>query len=112
MPAWEHAATTAIARGAGWIGDEDWTALRRRALGAAARGGEQCDDERLIAAARCWLVFVDDAEAERIVARPGVRRDSLACALDALAGTLRAEPSLLRAGDARPADHHEARVAR
>jgi hypothetical protein len=95
MPAWEHAATTALARSAGWIGDGDWTALRRRALGAAARGGGQPDDERLIAAARCWLALVDDLEAERIVTRPGVRRDPLACALDALATRLREQPDLV-----------------
>lgn len=112
MPAWEHAATTAIARAAGWIDDEDWTALRRRSLGAAARGGDQRDDERLISAARCWLAFVDDAEAARIVARPGVRRDPLACALDALAVRLREDPDVLRTRTARPHTHHDRRVAR
>lgn len=85
-PAWEQAAATALARVDGLITtDGDWWALRARALGAAARGGAQPDDERLIAAARLWLTVVDDPEAARIVARPGVRRDPLACALDACA---------------------------
>lgn len=96
-PAWEHAAATGLARAAGLLGDErDWTALRARALGAAARGGEQPDDERLIAGARVWLALVDDPEAARIVARPGVRRDPLACALDRLAAALTADPTLLQ----------------
>lgn len=98
MPDWEHATTTALARAAGWLADDDdWTALRRRALGAAARGGDQPDDERLIAAARCWLALLaePDLEAERIIHRPGVRRDPLACALDTLASRLRSDPLFL-----------------
>jgi len=78
------------------VGDEDWSALRRRALGAAARGTEHPEDERLIAAARVWLACVDDPEAQRIVLRPGVRRDPLACALDRLAAQLCDNPSMLR----------------
>ena len=34
---WEHAAS-AVAHSRGWIGAEDWPALRRRVLCAAARG--------------------------------------------------------------------------
>ena len=91
-PTWEHATFTGIARAAGWIGDEDWPALRTAMLGAAARGGDHPHDERLIAAARLWLASVDDPQAARIVQRPGVRRDPLACALDALATALLGRP--------------------
>lgn len=96
-PAWEHAAASGLARAAGLIDhDGDWTALRARALGAAARGGAQPDDERLIAAARLWLALVDDPEATRIVGRPGVRHDPLACALDRLASVVAANRAVLR----------------
>ncbi len=88
---WEHAAATAIAHERGWIDDADWAVLRRRVLGAAARGVERRDDERLIAAGRLWLVLVDDPAAARIVARPTVRHDPLAGALDALAQHLHHE---------------------
>ena len=98
-PAWEHAAFTGLSRAAGWIdSSDDWGALRRRALGAAARGALHPADERLVAAARIWLVFVDDPEAERIVSRPGIRRDPVACALDLLARTLRENRGVLRHG--------------
>jgi hypothetical protein len=96
MPAWEHATVTGLARAAGVLDDdEDWTALRRRALGAAARGGSQPEDERMIGAARIWLALVDDPEADRIVHRAGVRHDPLACALDRLAARLRSDTHLL-----------------
>lgn len=95
-PAWEHAAFTGLARAAGWVEDADWHALRKRALGAAARGAEHPHDERLVAAARVWLAFVDDPEAMRIIHRPGVRRDPLACALDQLAALLCENPAALR----------------
>lgn len=49
---------------------DDWTALRKQALGAAARGAGDPDDERLIAGARCWLALVDDHAAEAILRRP------------------------------------------
>jgi hypothetical protein len=88
---WEHVTATALARAAGWIGDDDWTALRRRALGAAARGAGHPSDERTIAAARIWVAFVDDEEAARVLARPTVRRDPLAVALDAYAARLGAD---------------------
>jgi hypothetical protein len=88
---WEHAAATAIAHHRGWIDDADWAVLRRRVLGAAARGVERRDDERLIAAGRLWLAVVDDPAADRIVERPTVRHDPLARALDALAEHLHHE---------------------
>ncbi|HAS12104.1 MAG TPA: hypothetical protein DCS55_16545 [Acidimicrobiaceae bacterium] len=87
---WEHAAATALAHEQGWIDDADWTHLRRRVLGAAARGSRRRDDERLIAAGRMWLALVDDPAAERIVSRPTVRHDPLAVALDVHARHLRA----------------------
>ncbi|MEZ5228774.1 MAG: hypothetical protein R2710_19545 [Acidimicrobiales bacterium] len=87
---WEHTAATALARAAGWIGDDDWSALRRRAFGAAARGTVFAGDERTVAAARIWTALVDDPEAARILARPTVAHDPLAVALDTLATRLRA----------------------
>ncbi len=86
---WEHAAATAIAHSRGWIGAGDWWALRKRVLGAAARGSTRRADERLIAAGRVWLALVHDPDAERIVSRPTVNRDPLAVALDRLARHLR-----------------------
>lgn len=86
---WEHAAATALAHERGWIDGGDWQHLRRRVLGAAARGSSRRDDERLIAAGRIWLALVDDPAAERIVARPTVRHDPLAVALDDHARHLR-----------------------
>ena len=91
--AWEQAAATAIARSQGWVDDSEWAELRRHALGAAARGSADPSDERLIAAARIWLAFVDDPLAARIVVRPTVDRDPLAVALDRLAQRVRAGPS-------------------
>jgi hypothetical protein len=79
----------------GWVGDADWTALRTRALGASARGSEHPHDERLIAAARIWLAFVDDPRAAPLLARPTVRHDPLAVALDRLASRLAADPDAL-----------------
>jgi len=94
-PAWEHAASTALARAMGWIGDDDWPALRARALGASARGTEHPHDERLIAAARIWLVFVDDPRAAPLLARPTVQHDPLAVALDRVASRLAADSQAL-----------------
>ncbi len=94
-PAWEHAAATGLARAMGWVGDADWAALRTRALGASARGVEHPHDERLIAAARIWLAFVDDPRAAPLLARPTVRHDPLAVALDRLASRLAADPDAL-----------------
>ena len=85
-PDWEHAAVTAIGRATGWLSDDrDWDALRQRALGAAARGVEDPGDERFIAAARCWVALVDDERAAAVLARPTIRHDPLALALDNLA---------------------------
>jgi hypothetical protein len=86
---WEHAAASAIAYSRGWIDSDDWPAMRRRVMGAAARGVSRRDDERLIAAGRVWLAMIDDPSAERIVRRPTVRHDPLAVALDVLADHLR-----------------------
>lgn len=102
--AWEHAASTALARAVGWIGDDDWAALRAPVLGAAARGTAAVADERLVAAGRIWLALVDDAPAARIVGRPSVQHDPLAVALDRLATALVADPSsLVRPGPVAPA---------
>lgn len=85
---WEHAAATALAHERGWIDASDWPLLRRRVLGAAARGVARRDDERLIAAGRIWLALVDDPAAARVVERPTVRHDPLARALDTYATVL------------------------
>jgi hypothetical protein len=100
---WEHAAATGIARALGVVDDADWTALRTRALGAAARGTRDPHDERLIAAARLWLAFVDDQPGNAIMGRPTVRHDPLAVALDRLADRLRADPEALRRTPTAPA---------
>lgn len=98
---WEHAAATALAHERGWIDDADWALLRRRVLGAAARGSRRRDDERLIAAGRIWLALVDDPAAQRIVGRPTVRHDPLAVALDAHARHLRAARTPVPVGGTR-----------
>ena len=79
---WEHAAATALARWRGWIGDDDWAVLRRRSLGAAARGARRRDDARLVAAARVWAHLLDDEAATRILDRPTRSTDPIAAALD------------------------------
>lgn len=90
---WEHAAATGLARARGWITiDDDWQALRTRALAAAARGNAVADDERLVAACRIWLRFVDDDQAARILGRVTVHRDPIAVALDAVATSLAPDP--------------------
>ncbi|HYD08544.1 MAG TPA: hypothetical protein VEA78_00470, partial [Acidimicrobiales bacterium] len=53
--------------------------------GAAARGTAHRADERMIAASRIWAGLVGDEAAARILARPTVRRDELAIALDTFA---------------------------
>jgi hypothetical protein len=95
-PPWEHAAFTSIARAMRWVGDDDWAALRTKVLGAAARGTGSRHDERLIAAGRVWLAFVDDEQATRIVTRPSVQHDPIAVALDRLATRLSIDPAALR----------------
>ncbi len=77
-----------------------------RALGASARGTEHPHDERLIAAARIWLVFVDDARAAPLLARPTVRHDPLAVALDRVATRLTADPLALTADPQAHATRH------
>ena len=88
---WEHATATALARTRGWVGDEDWAAIRQQTLGAAARGTQHPHDERTIAAARIWLAFVVDDAAARIVDRPTISHDPIAIALDRLANQLRSK---------------------
>ncbi len=84
--AWEHAAATGLARAQGWITvDDDWQALRTRALAAASRGNAVADDERLVAAARIWLCVVDDPQATKVLGRVTVHRDPIAVALDSFA---------------------------
>jgi hypothetical protein len=95
-PSWEHAAATGVARAFGAVGTGDWDALRKPALGAAARGTSDPHDERLIAAGRVWLAQVDDPAAAAILARPTVRHDPLAVALDRLAHRLQADSRALR----------------
>ncbi len=95
-PGWEHCAATGLARAAGWIdNDDDWLSLRTGALAAAARGNAVVDDERLVAASRIWLVHVEDEQATRIVGRVTIERDPIAVALNALATSLRSDPTLL-----------------
>lgn len=77
---------TALCRTRGWVGDEDWTAVRRAALGAAARHDDDAHDARLVAAARLWLTFVDDAQASRAIGRRAVGTDPIAIAVSQLAG--------------------------
>jgi hypothetical protein len=91
---WEHAAATGLARAAGWIhANDDWNAVRTRAFAAAARGNHLVDDERLVAAGRIWLTFVEDEQASQILGRVTIRHDRIALALNALAVSLRANPS-------------------
>jgi hypothetical protein len=92
---WEHAAATAIAHAAGWCDDDDWPALRRSALAAAARSTRRPHDERLVAAGRIWVTQVDDEVAARVLARPTIGDDPVAAALDHLARRLRDAPSWL-----------------
>ena len=53
--------------------DEDWAALRQRALGAAARGANTIDGELFVASARRWLARADDSMAAGVLARPTLR---------------------------------------
>jgi hypothetical protein len=86
---WEHALVAAIAHSRGWTDQQDWPALRQRVLGAAARGSERSDDERLVAAGRVWLNFVDDPAAAAVLDRPSVKHDPLAVAINRLAEQFR-----------------------
>lgn len=92
--AWEHATATGLARRAGWLhNDDDWHALRKRALAAAARGNCVADDERLVAASRIWLACVDDEPASRILGRVTIINDPIAVALDTLADSFKLKPT-------------------
>lgn len=82
---WEHALVSALAHSRGWTGNQDWAALRQRVLGAAARGCDRSDDERLVAAGRLWLNYVDDPGAREVLYRPTVTNDPMAVAIVMLA---------------------------
>ena len=93
--AWEHAGATALLRWRGWIeGDADWTALRQRSLGAAARGARRPDDARLVAAARIWARLVGDLPATRILERPSRSTDAIAASLDDVLATINVPPGV------------------
>jgi hypothetical protein len=95
---WEQSAATALAHAAGWLPDAgDWNALRQRTLAAAARGNTVADDERMVAVGRIWLAMIDDEATSQILDRVTIHRDPLAVALDVMATSLRANPTLLRA---------------
>lgn len=98
---WEHCAATALARWRGWIGDDDWSALRKPCLGAAAGGAQRAEATRLVAGGRIWAHLSGDAAAMRILQRPSRSNDPVAVALDALLDRISEEES--HAGDARPA---------
>ncbi len=85
---WEHAVTVAVAHADALLDVDtlaaDWIALRRRALGAAARGARSVSDERLVAASRLLAIATADRQAIDILARPTIGRDPLADALGCL----------------------------
>lgn len=94
---WVQAAATGLARAAGWLTtDDDWHALRKRTLAAAARGSAIAEDERLVAAGRLWLRLVVDDQASRIIGRVTIHRDPVAVALAAVADALAPDPTLLK----------------
>ena len=86
---WEHAATTALGRLAGWLDDADWQHLRRPCLGKAASGAKDQQTLRLIAAGKLWAALTNDAEALEILQRRTVGADSLARALETAANSVR-----------------------
>lgn len=86
MTPWEHATVAALAHHAGWLHHhDDWVAVRRAALGAAARPDRDAHDERLVAAGRWLAHLAGDIDALRILHRAHLRLDPLALALDRLA---------------------------
>jgi hypothetical protein len=89
-PGWEHATAMAIAAAHGWCdAATEWQALRRQVLGAVGRGGRTQDDNRMVAAGRCWEALVGDPEARRLLLRvTSSPTDPIAQALDALAAVL------------------------
>lgn len=97
-PGWEHATATVIAAAHGWCdAAAEWQALRRPVLGAIGRGGRTQEDNRLVAAGRCWEALVGDTEAGRLLRRvTSSPRDPIAQALDGIAGALRADVRALR----------------
>ncbi len=84
-PPWEHATLGALCRTRGWVGDADWAAVRRTVLGGAARHDGDAHDERLVAAGRLWLAYVDDEQARQVIGRRSVGTDRIAVALSQLA---------------------------
>lgn len=91
-PAWQHASALAIAADRGWIDRHaEWLALRPQVLAAIGRGGRRTDDNRLVAAGRCWAAMLDDAEARRLLQRvTSSPRDPIARALDSLSAAFQA----------------------
>jgi len=85
---WEHAATTALGRLAGWLDDTDWQHLRRPCLGRAASGAKDQQTLRFIAAGKLWAALTNDAEALEILQRRNVGADSLARALEIVANSV------------------------
>jgi hypothetical protein len=85
---WEHAATTALGRLAGWLDDADWEHLRRPCLGKAASGAKDQQTLRFVAAGKLWAALTNDAEALEILQRRNVGADSLARALESVANSI------------------------
>jgi hypothetical protein len=83
---WEHALVTALARSCGVRNGADWPCLRDRCLGAAARGDDDEQALRFIAAGRWWARLEKDTEAESVLARRSLRGDRLTEAVVTLAG--------------------------
>jgi hypothetical protein len=81
---------TALCRLHGWVGDDDWQAVRQAALGAASRRDDDPSALRLVAAAQLWLTFVDDAPARRLIDRRDTTEDGVAAAIAGLAVVVRA----------------------
>lgn len=75
---WEHAMVTALAYELGWIDSSDWAVLRRRCLGAAARGATEPDALRLIAAGQWWARKLGDSEAAEILLKRTLDADRMA----------------------------------
>ena len=96
-PAWEHATMSALCRMRGWVGDDDWQAVRQAALGAASRRDDDPSALRLVAAAQLWLTFVDDVQARRLIDHREPTDDGVAAAIAGLAGALRAVDGVHRA---------------
>ncbi|MCC7364084.1 MAG: hypothetical protein IT303_06900 [Dehalococcoidia bacterium] len=90
-PAWQHATAAVVAAMNGWVEPRsEWDALRPQVLAAVGRGGRRTDDNRLIAAGRCWAAILDDPEATRLLARvTSSPRDPFAQALESLSAALR-----------------------